>query len=79
MRSIIRSAHLTDAQKAQITTVVEAQRADIAAAIASHDRMALREALRPVLLEIRHTLTPEQRQAVRAAVLNHLQDRYTVR
>jgi hypothetical protein len=79
LHSIIRSAQLTDEQKAQIKSVVESQRPDIAAAIASHDRMALREALRPVLQEIQHTLTPEQRQAVRAAVRKQFQERFTAR
>jgi hypothetical protein len=79
VRSIVRSALLTDEQHAQITSVVEAQRPDIEAALASRDQMALREALRPVLQEIRHTLTLEQREAVRTAVHRALQHRVAAR
>jgi len=75
LRTIMTSADVTDDQKAQIRAIVEKQKPDIQAALASTDHMALRQALRPVMQQVLNILTLEQRQAVRAAVQKQLQDR----
>jgi Spy/CpxP family protein refolding chaperone len=74
LHTIMTSAIVTDEQKAQIKVIVDQQKPDIQAALSSSDQMALRKALQPVMQEILNTLTPEQRQAVRAAVQKQLQD-----
>jgi hypothetical protein len=68
------SAIVTDDQKAQIKSIVETQKPNIQAVLASGDQMALRQALRPVMQEILNILTADQRQAIRAAVQKQLQD-----
>jgi len=79
LRTVMTSALVTDEQKAQIKVIVDKQKPDIQAALASNDQAALRAALRPVMQEVLNTLTPEQRQAVRAAVQKQLQDRSPAR
>lgn len=73
LRTIMSLADVTDAQKAQIKTIVQQQQPEIQAALAASDPMALRQVLRPVMQAILTTLTPAQREAVRTTVQHQLQ------
>ena len=66
--TILQSVTLTDDQRGAIKAIVEAHRTDIQAARQAQDPEALHGVMRQTMSQIIQTLTPEQRDALKAAM-----------
>jgi hypothetical protein len=75
MQTIFTTASLTDAQKAAINEIIESHQPAIQAARETQDFGAARQAMRETIHEVIDTLTPEQRETVKEAVRNALENR----
>jgi len=66
--TVLQLADLTEAQRTQIATILQTHRVDVQAAREAGDPVEVRSAMRDAMREIVATLTPEQREAAKAAV-----------
>ena len=72
IQTILTTADLTDAQKAETKAIIESRQPAIQAARESQDFVAARQAMRETIHEVIDTLSPEQREMVKEAVRNAL-------
>jgi Spy/CpxP family protein refolding chaperone len=66
--TVLQLADLSEAQRTQIATILQTHRVDVQAAREAGDPVEVRSAMREAMREIVATLTPDQREAAKAAV-----------